>query len=94
MLNWQTPQGSNKNDYPLKARELVRETLHDQAPDQHHHLDDIYVVWFCYIIGGWKALVGYQHDGLYYEVTHDVAKQQTYVDIYAKEFQRVFKTDV
>lgn len=93
MHSWQTPQGSNKNDYPLKARELVRETLHEENPDQDHRLDDIYVVWFCYIIGGWKALVGYQHDGLYYEVTHDVAKQQTYVDIYAKEYQRVFKTD-
>lgn len=51
--------------------------------------DGVYVVWFCFILGGWKALLSTQvSDGMYYEVTHNVAKGETYLDAY-KKFKNV-----
>lgn len=47
--------------------------------------DDVYIVWFCYILGGWKALVSTTVvDGMYYEVTHNKEKGETYLDVYKK----------
>ena len=46
---------------------------------------DVYIVWFCYILGGWKALVSTSlPDGMYYEVTHSAVKKETYIDAYKK----------
>lgn len=45
----------------------------------------VYVVWFCYILGGWKALVSTSlPDGMYYEVTHSAVLRETYLDVYKK----------
>ena len=47
--------------------------------------DDVYIVWFCYILGGWKALISTTvPDGMYYEVTHNKEKDETYLDAYKK----------
>lgn len=90
MRSWQLHNKDNPNDHPLKARRLVLDTVYEMLPDNYHDINDVYVVWFCYILGGWKALVGYEYDeGLYYEVTHNATKKQTYVDVYAKNYQRV-----
>lgn len=44
-----------------------------------------YMVWFCFILGGWKALVSStEADGRYYEVTYNISKRETYVDTYKK----------
>lgn len=46
---------------------------------------DVYVVWFCYILGGWKCLVSTTlPDGMYYEVTYDKNKNSIYLDAYKK----------
>lgn len=46
---------------------------------------DVYVVWFCYILGGWKCLVSTTiPDGMYYEVTYDKNKDAIYLDAYKK----------
>lgn len=59
----------------------------------YQHLDksdptpafDVYVVWFCYILGGWKCLVSTTlPDGMYYEVTYDKDKNSIYLDAYKK----------
>lgn len=59
----------------------------------YQHLDksdptpafDVYVVWFCYILGGWKFLVSTTlPDGMYYEVTYDKNKNSIYLDAYKK----------
>lgn len=48
-------------------------------------VEQVYVVWFCYILGNWKALLSTTvTDGMYYEVTHNVAKEETYLDAYKK----------
>lgn len=91
MISWQnSAKKDDPNDHPLRARRLVLETVYEMLPDYYHDIKDLNVVWFCYVLGGWKALVGYEHYGYYYEVTHDGAKNKTYVDVYAKRFQRVF----
>jgi hypothetical protein len=47
--------------------------------------EDLYIVWFCKVLGNWKALVSTDvYDGAYWEVTYNGAKQETYVDTYAK----------
>ena len=47
--------------------------------------DDVYVVWFCKTLQYWLALVStYVSDGMYYEITHNGDKNETYVDAYKK----------
>lgn len=46
---------------------------------------EFYIVWFCFTLGSWKALVSStEADGRYYEVTYNNAKDETYVDTYKK----------
>ena len=48
-----------------------------------------YIVWFAYILGGWKALIRTTlPDGMYYEVTYNKEKGETYIDAY-KKFENV-----
>ncbi len=46
---------------------------------------DVYVVWFSYVLGGWKALVSTTlPHSLYMEITHNVVENETYLDAYFK----------
>lgn len=49
-------------------------------------VDDLRIVWFSKTLDNWKALVCtvFPGDGLYFEVTHNGAKEETYVDTYIK----------
>ena len=47
--------------------------------------DDVFIVWFCKTLQNWKALVSTTiSDGMYYEVTHNGDKGETYLDVYKK----------
>ena len=47
--------------------------------------DDVFVVWFCKTLQNWKALVSTTvPDGMYYEITHNGDKGETYIDAYKK----------
>ena len=47
--------------------------------------DDVYVVWICKALQNWKALVSTTlSDGMYYEITHNGDKNETYIDVYKK----------
>ena len=47
--------------------------------------DDVFVVWSCKTLQNNKALVSTTvSDGMYYEITHNGDKQETYVDAYKK----------
>lgn len=47
--------------------------------------DDVYVVWFCKTLQNWKVLASTDvSDGMYYEITHNGDKDETYVDAYKK----------
>ena len=84
-------KGTPRN-LPQKAREIVYLHLleHTTVDDDKDWLvlsiEDVYVVWFAYILGSWKALVStiYQ-DGRYYEVTYNGRSDEVYIDTYVKE---------
>lgn len=47
--------------------------------------DDLYIVWFAKVLGNWKALVSTDVvNGVYWEVTYNGNKHETYVDTYNK----------
>lgn len=47
--------------------------------------DDVFVVWLCKTLQNNKALVSTNvSDGIYYEITHNGDKQETYIDVYKK----------
>ena len=47
--------------------------------------DGVFIVWFCKTLQNWKALVSTTvPDGVYYEVTHNGDKGETYLDVYKK----------
>lgn len=47
--------------------------------------DDVFVVWGCKTLQNNKALLSTTvSDGMYYEITHNGDKQETYVDAYKK----------
>ena len=47
--------------------------------------DNVFVVWFCKTLQNWKALVSTTiSDGMYYEITHNGDKDETYLDAYKK----------
>lgn len=66
----------------------------ETAETGEHELtvDDLYIVWWGYILGNWKALIStaVPGDGLYFEVTHNATKHETYVDTYKKTANNVF----
>lgn len=74
-----------KDEVLLYAREHLCPTDHVKLD-----VDDVYIVWFCYILGGWKALVSTSlPDGMYYEVTFDKDADVIYVDAYKKFDQKI-----
>lgn len=47
--------------------------------------DDVYIVWSCKALQNNKALVSTNvSDGMYYEITYNGDKNETYVDAYKK----------
>lgn len=83
-------------DYPLQAKVLVQNSSQeyniDTLNDDYLDLSEIYVVSFTYILGNWKGFLStVRPDGRYYEVTHDRAKNQYYVDTYVKIKQKIFR---
>ena len=77
------------NDAMLKrAKELVVNYFNDHVEVTDNKKiteDDVFVVWFCKTLQNWKALVSTTvSDGMYYEVTHNGDKGETYLDVYKK----------
>ena len=67
-----------------KARKIVMDYFNthvDVTDNNQITMDDVYVVWFCKTLQNWKALVSTNvSDGMYYEITHNGDKKETYVD--------------
>lgn len=78
-----------RTDDPLRmARELVHQLYYSKTGLP---LEDVYIVWFCSAVQNWKALVSTNvRDNCYYEVTHNGAKNETYVDRYIKLINAVY----
>lgn len=72
-----------------KAIRIVFNYVNDHLEKTDTHvsvsIDDVYVVWACYILGNFKCLISTTlPDGMYYEVTYDRVRSCTYVDAYKK----------
>lgn len=71
-----------------KARRIVMNYFNDcvdVTDGKKLTMDDVFVVWFAKTLQNWKCLVSTTvPDGMYYEVTHNGDKKETYVDVYKK----------
>ena len=71
-----------------KARQIVVDYFNshvDKTDGVQISIDDVFVVWFCKTLQNWKALLSTKvPDGVYYEITHNGDRDETYVDIYKK----------
>ena len=77
------------NDEMLKrAKEIVVNYFNDNVETTDNKKiteEDVFIVWFCKTLQNWKALVSTTvSDGMYYEVTHNGDKCETYLDAYKK----------
>lgn len=75
--------------YMRKARQVVYDYVKghlEKSEDAVSFLsEDVYIVWFSKTLQNWKALVSTSlPDGMYYEVTHNGDKRETYLDAYRK----------
>lgn len=71
-----------------KSKQLVVDYFNekvDVTDNKKITIDDVYVVWFCKTLQNWKSLVSTNiSDGMYYEITHNGNKNETYIDVYKK----------
>lgn len=71
-----------------RAKELVVNYFNDHVDKTDKKTiteDDVFIVWFCKTLQNWKALVSTTiSDGMYYEITHNGDKGETYLDAYKK----------
>lgn len=80
---WVPPHRTDNNpdQFLVKAKASVARVAARYEPDE------LYIVWFCKALGNWKALVSTDSaSGVYWEVTYNGAKKETYVDTYKKAF--------
>ena len=69
---------SENINHPYRALKSVVNTT-------DYSIDELYLVMFAFVLGGWKALISSSRpDGFYFEVTHNQSKNETYVDKYEK----------
>ena len=70
------------------ARKIVMDYFNghvDVTDKKQITMNDVYVVWFSKTLQNWKALVSTTvSDGMYYEITYNGDKNETYVDVYKK----------
>lgn len=81
--------GARRPFTQARAQELVYGHVRARLEKTDVHVtfspEDVYVVSFMYILGHWKAMVSTTlPDGMYYELTHNSAKNETYLDSYKK----------
>ena len=71
-----------------RAKELVVNYFNervDKTDKKKITEDDVFIVWLCKTLQNWKALVSTTvSDGMYYEITHNGDKGETYLDAYKK----------
>lgn len=88
MINWRMFVVNTDRDFIKKAKLIVVDYFNsrvDTTDDMKIIEDDVFVVWFCKTLQNWKALVSTTvSDGMYYEVTYNGDKNETYLDVYKK----------
>lgn len=87
----------NRESFMDKAREIVYDYIKArmEKTDVHYTFipTDVYIVWFSKTLQNWKALISTTlPDGMYYEVTYNGDKHETYLDAY-KKFENIVVKD-
>ena len=71
-----------------RAKEIVADYFNSHVDVTDHKkitADDVYIVWFAKTLQNWKALASTNvSDGMYYEITQNGDKNETYLDVYKK----------
>jgi len=71
--------------FSQKALRLVTNYIFDNSNGANVDSSNIKVVWACKTLQNWKALVAdLNKGGLFFEVTYNGDKKETYVDAYSK----------
>lgn len=81
-------------NYQEKAKQVVAVYMneHREARGMNVTIDDLYVVWFCKTLQNWKALVSTDLvKGVYFEITYNGDKKETYLDVYEKFYNDAIK---
>lgn len=71
-----------------KAKKIIVDYFNSKVDKTDNFIlteKDVYIVWFSKTLQNWKALVSTNiSDGLYYEITYNGDKKETYLDVYKK----------
>lgn len=75
-------------NYQEKAKKIVVDYYNEHVEKTDNKkltINEVFVVWFSKTLQNWKALVSTTiSDGMYYEVTYNGDKKETYLDAYKK----------
>jgi hypothetical protein len=85
------------SSFQEKARQIVYDYVKVRLEKTDKHvtfgLNEVYVVWWAKVLQNWKCLISTTlPDGMYYEVTYNGDKGETYLDAY-KKFDNVCISD-
>lgn len=84
-------------NYQEKAKKIVIDYYNDRVEKTDNKkltANEVFVVWFSKTLQNWKALISTTiSDGMYYEVTYNGDKKETYLDAY-KKWENVCVKDV
>ena len=85
-------------DIPSLVKKIVFDQVKALVTEQDYpsfSVNDVYIVWFAYTLGNWKALCSTPvPDGRYYEVTYSAERKVGFVDTYKKTHNVEFTLDV
>lgn len=75
-------------NYQKKAKQIVIDYYNEHVEiidNKKLTAEEVFIVWFSKTLQNWKALVSTTiSDGMYYEVTYNGDKKETYLDAYKK----------
>ena len=84
-------------NYQEKAKQIVIDYYNEHVEitdNKKLKESEVFIVWFSKTLQNWKALVSTTiSDGMYYEVTYNGDKKETYLDAY-KKWKNVCVKDV
>ena len=75
-------------NYQKKAKQIVIDYYNEHVEKTDNKKlteSEVFIVWFSKTLQNWKALVSTTiSDGMYYEITYNGNKKETYLDAYKK----------
>lgn len=75
----------DNNKFLKLCKEIVVAYFNANTNENKITEDDVFMVWCCKTLQNNKALISTTiSDGMYYEITHNGDKEETYVDAYKK----------